>query len=335
MGRRSRRSGDLEGLCQQAVDLLANFKAELAQDDLRKKVLALVPAVYALRQLGASLIPDSEAPSARDRILAYLQRYPMQVIDGDELAVVSGIGEWARRLRELRTKFGWSIYSGSTFKDIAKDRGQAEELAEIGRMLGLSDLSKIKPDQYVLVSEVQDLQAATRWNVLNDIRKTKISVTDKILTYLLRNIGVPVTGEELRYLAKDKSEWPRRTRELRTEEGWQVKTRSSGRPDLPVAVYVLESDRQAPEHDRKIPDDVRVAVLKRDGFKCAKPDCRWHRGLQNPDDPRSMLELHHIDHHAQGGQNTVKNLITLCNVHHDAVHRETLEIQDAWISSGS
>jgi len=53
----------------------------------------------------------------------------MTVITGDELMVVSGIGEWARRVRELRVEFGWWIYSGVTFQDIAED--QPEDAASL------------------------------------------------------------------------------------------------------------------------------------------------------------------------------------------------------------
>jgi len=94
--------------------------------------------------------------------------------------------------------------------------------------------------------------------------------------------GKPVTGEELKYLAKDRNEWPRRARELRTEEGWAVATKQSGRPDLPVGVYMLEQERQAPEHDRHIPDPVRVVVLKRDNFGCQEKGCGWDRSPTNP-----------------------------------------------------
>ncbi|HFQ9141947.1 TPA: HNH endonuclease [Enterobacter cancerogenus] len=31
--------------------------------------------------------------------------------------------------------------------------------------------------------------------------------------------------------------------------------------------------------------------------------------------------MHHIEHHADGGENTLDNLITLCNACHDDVHR--------------
>ena len=43
------------------------------------------------------------------------------MIDGDELMVVSGIGEWAHRVRELRVQFGWWIYSGVTLQEMAED----------------------------------------------------------------------------------------------------------------------------------------------------------------------------------------------------------------------
>jgi hypothetical protein len=95
---------------------------------------------------------------------------------------------------------------------------------------------------------------AFRWRLANEIRRENIAVRDKILKYLRKNIGQNVTGEELKYLAKDRSEWARRVRELRTEYGWPVVTQNTGHPDLEVGVYLLEADRQSPEHDRHIPD---------------------------------------------------------------------------------
>jgi hypothetical protein len=314
--RRSQPNAQPEALRQSLVDLLTNFARELRRGDLRGKVLALVPAFHKLRDLGSSLIPKSDAPSARDRVIAYLKQYPRTVIDGDELMVVSGIGEWARRLRELRVQFGWWIYSGVTFRDMAED--QAEDAENLKQVLGV-DPTKIKPDQYVLMRNEQDRRAAHRWNVLNEVRRKKLSVKDKIIEYFRKNVGDEITGEELKYLAKDKKEWARRVRELRTEEGWPIVTKNSGRTDLAVGVYVLEEDRQAYEHDRHIPDDVRVAVLERDKFRCVK--CGWHRGMLSPDDPRKMLELHHKQHHKDKGANTVENLMTICNVHHDEIHR--------------
>ena len=314
MARRSQPNDAPEELRQSLIELLTNFSEELKKDDLRPKVVALVPAFHTLRDLGSSLIPKSEAPSARDRIISYLRQYPQTVIDGDELMVVSGISEWARRVRELRVQFGWWIYSGVTFNQMAQDPDDVASFEAIG-----IDPSKIKPDQYVLMRVEQDRDAALRWNVINEIRRKKIAVKDKIIEYLRENVGVQVTGEELSYLAGGAKEWARRVRELRTEDGWPIVTKNTGRSDLPVGVYVLEEDRQAYEHDRKIPDPVRVAVLERDHFKCV--NCGWDRTMLSREDPRKMLELHHKQQHKDGGENTVDNLIALCNVCHDDIHR--------------
>lgn len=266
-------------------------------------------------------MPQMQAISARDRILAYFRKYPRQILDGDEFMVVSGIQDWPRRVRELRVEYGWWIYSGMTFKQIeeaAADDDDQPELISLRSSLGI-DLTTIQPDQYVLLREDEDREAAFRWNTLNDIRKSGGNIQGKIIKYLRKNVGKQVTGEELKYLADDKKEWARRVRELRTEHGWPISTRNSGRNDLPIGVYVLEEDRQAPEHDRAIRDSVRVAVLTRDNFRCVQ--CGWHRDMLSTDDPRKALELHHKTHHAHGGENSVDNLITLCNVHHDEIHR--------------
>lgn len=294
--------------------LLDRFEEVLPSGDLRASVLSLVPVVHELRALGCSLIPRAEATSARPRILAYMRRYPGVKISGDELYVVAGISEWARRVRELRVQEGWRIVSGLTLRDM-QEQGEAP---------GFEDVA-LTTDDYLLVYPEQDRDAAHRWHLANSIRREKTAVKDRILKYLLANIGIPVTGEELMYVAKNASEWARRTRELRDENGWSVTTKSSGRPDLPVGVYVLESARQAPEHDRRIPELVRRAVLVRDHHACR--NCTWDRAKWTPDDPRH-LELHHLKHHKKGGDNTEDNLVTLCNVCHDGVHAGRISLPE-------
>jgi len=98
--------------------LVINFEQELLSENLRNKVLALIPCFNHLRELGKSLIPSEVARSARDRILHYFLKYPHVIIQGDELLVVSGIQEYARRVRELKIQFGWSIISGVTAKEM-------------------------------------------------------------------------------------------------------------------------------------------------------------------------------------------------------------------------
>jgi hypothetical protein len=302
-------SFETESLRKKLLELVHNFEYELGHGDLRQKVLSLIPIFHTLRNLGKSLIPKQDAASARDRILCYFRKYPYIVIKGDELLVVSAIQEYARRVRELRVQFGWSIVSGLA----------AKEMAEEGEFpLENIDGIKMKPDEYVLLSIEQDKEAAFRWNIANEIRKRKDGVRNKILDYFKQNIGKAITGEELRYVANNKSEWARRVRELRTEYGWHIATKNTGRPDLPVGSYILESLHQSPEHDRHIPDPVRGAVLRRDNYTCVQ--CKWNHKLWNPSDPR-YLELHHRKEHVEGGENVEENLITLCNICHDDIHR--------------
>lgn len=322
MPRKPKQPKNTQDYLTELQQLLADFANELVRPDLRERVRALIPSFDKIRALGVSLMPGHVDVGARDRILAYFLKYPRTVIDGDELMVVSGIGEWARRVRELRVEFGWAINSGATYKELASDLrsdGEDEALLALEQDLGVNPFS-LKPEQYVLTSTEQDRDAAYRWNVLNSIRKSDGSVRDKILAYLTQNVGKPVLGEELRYLSPSKTEWARRVRELRTEFGWSVASRMSGRPDLAVGVYVLEHDRQARENDRKIKDPVRVKVLQRDAHKCRV--CGWGYSERQYGDPRQFLELHHIEHHAKGGANEEENLITLCNVHHDEVHAD-------------
>jgi hypothetical protein len=302
---------DSETIRRKVADMIASFESDLKGDELRPKVLALVPVFSKLRDLGKSLLP-TDITSARNRIIYYFSKYPGVVINGDEILVVSGIQDYPRRIRELRVQFGWSIASGVTMKEM-----QEAEDSEIP-----DEYKNMKPDEYVLLNGEQDRDAAHRWNTANSIRRQKKSVQNKVLEFLRANIGRGITGEELRYVANNRTEWARRVRELRTEHGWPIVTKTTGRPDLPVGVYVLQADRQSYEHDRDIPDEVRRAVLRRDNYTCQA--CGWTHDLWNPSDPRH-LELHHIQHHARGGDNSEVNLQTLCNICHDVRHRDKRE----------
>ena len=304
-----RKQADPEAFRCKAEELIRNFESELRSGELRTKVRALVPIFHALRDLGKAIIPVEYDFSARDRILYYFQKYPRTIIDGDELLVVSGIQEYARRVRELRVQFGWAIVSGVTIKEMRENEGEE----------ALGELNSMRPSEYMLLSEEQDRDAALRWNLANSIRKQPGSMRDKILRFLRENVGRSVTNEELRYVAGNKTEWARRVRELRTEFGWPIVTKTTGRPGLGVGIYVLEADRQSPQHDRHTPDDVRREVLRRDGYKCR--NCGWSHDEWNPSDPRH-LELHHVMHHAKGGKNIAENLKTFCTVCHDKLHRK-------------
>lgn len=252
-----------EHLRVELLNLFAEFETILKNEDLRPKVLHLVKAFRSLRRLGVSVMPPQHEhrEAARERILLYLRRYVCRIISGDEILVVSGIQEYARRLRELREQFGWRIVSGTVVK----------EMVGTGDLPNSPEYTHAKADDYLLLSVEQDRESAFRWHLVNKIRNRKdINIKTKILEFLLENVGVPVSGEELRKVANGTTEWARRVRELRTEEGWPIVTKQTGRPDLPIGVYVLEQNRQGEQHDRKIPDGERVKVLHRDSYRCQK-----------------------------------------------------------------
>jgi hypothetical protein len=120
-------------------ELVRNFEVHLRSGELRPKVLALIPIFHGIRDLGKALIPQALASAARDRILYYFRQYPKVIINGDELLVVSGIQEYARRLRELRVQQGWAIASGVTIKEMRE--AEAEEAP--------NELSLMKSDDYI------------------------------------------------------------------------------------------------------------------------------------------------------------------------------------------
>ncbi|MCW3490238.1 hypothetical protein [Dethiobacter alkaliphilus] len=170
----------------------------------------------------------------REQILIYFQKHPLTVISGEDLLVISGTENYARRVRELRVKFGWSIFSEQTIKEMSQ---QGDLPLEVHKM---------KPEDYILVSTFQDRIAPYRWNVAKDIRKSKGSSQNKLLEFLKHNIGEPVTGEELRYIYNNKSIWAKRVKELKTKYGWPIIT-STENPELPVGTYLLESLHQSPK----------------------------------------------------------------------------------------
>lgn len=315
MAKRNRISLDILSAKDALLTLIEEFGG-IPKENMRERVLALIPVHELLQDIGAHIIDPDLTASGRERILKYFLAYPYTILSTKEIMIVSGILDYPRRIRELRVQFGWNIYSGSTIKEMRLAGDWDNSIA---------DVDEIQPDDYVLMNDSADRDAAYRWRISNALRKEKIGTQDKLLAYFQHNVGKPVTGEELAYIANGKTEWNRRTRELRTEEGWPIKTKMSGRPDLPTGVYILEENKQAEPHDRHISDSVRVEVLNRDHFACRR--CNWTQEQATESDPRRFLELHHLEHHAAGGSNEEDNLVTLCNVHHDEVHKRKMSAE--------
>lgn len=283
---------------------LTAFNAEHHGLDLRDKVIRLAEILKETRKLNVETLKTQgiTARAGRERIRLYMIRYVGVSLDAIELEVVSGISDYGRRIRELRVQEGYEIISGP----------QDEEET------GLS----LQRNQYMLLRPEPDRTAAHRWHIANSIRREPGGAQDRMLRYLQANVGQVVTTEELAYVGKAIA-FARRVRELRTEQGYAVATRFTGRPDLRPGEYVLEvAERVGKPHDRNIPKAVEEAVYARDNNTCRIDG--WNREKWTREDPR-FLELHHIEHHVQGGPNTPANLIVVCNRCHDDIHRGRVE----------
>ncbi len=225
---------------------------------LQQRVEKLVEIRHSSDDLGVSVLHDTIEceQNARARIEAYLIENVGRVINSDELAVVSGISEYGRRIRELRVELGYHIFTG----------------ASSDKFTGL----EIKADEYLLTTSVPDTDSARRWHVANRIRKMPGGAKSRILAYFQANVLRVVTTEEIRYVAKS-NEFPRRIRELRTEEGFAIATFYTGRPDLGQGEYILlDANRVMEPHDRRIPVEVQQKIYERDHNTCRH--CEWNSG---------------------------------------------------------
>ena len=89
----------------------------------------------------------------------------------------------------------------------------------------------------------------------------------KLRKHFLKNIGKVMNSDELRKVAGGITEWARRVRELRSEEGYQILT-NNDRSDLKPGQYLLLDPKPAPAFERAISKETRAYVLDRNGFTC-------------------------------------------------------------------
>lgn len=290
-------------LISEIEENLTQYKRSYRGLSWREKVLLLVEVSECVKKMGVNTNPATANVGGRERIRLYLRENAGIIITAAELEVVSGISEYGRRVRELRVQDGYKILTGYSNDPEA----------------GI----KLRPNEYLLLEPDPDVTAARRWHIANRVRRERGGSKRRVLRYLLENVGQVVTTEELAYVAKAR-EFGRRIRELRTEEGYAIATRFTGRPDLKMGEYVLENaERIAEPHDRKVPFDVQKEVYERAKNTCQL--CGWNREKWTRDDPR-ILELHHIEEHVEGGPNIPENLVVLCSRCHDEIHAGRIEL---------
>jgi len=146
---------------------------------------------------------------------------------------------------------------------------------------------------------------------------------DKLRQYFLDHIGQVLDSDTLRDIAGI-SEWARRVRELRNEEGYQILT-NNDRSNLKPGQYLLEDPKPLPAFTREISKEVRAYVLDRNGFTCQM--CGAVAGEPHPYDPSRKTRLHigHIIDKSIGGTDDPANLRAICSVCNEGASNITLE----------
>jgi hypothetical protein len=145
----------------------------------------------------------------------------------------------------------------------------------------------------------------------------------KLREHFLANVGRVMGSDELRGVANT-SEWARRVRELRNEEGYQIVTHND-RSELKPGEYMLVSPKPRPAFAREISKETRAYVLDRNGFTCQM--CGAVAGEQDPYDPTRKIRLHigHIIDKSMGGDESVGNLRALCSNCNEGAKNLTLD----------
>ncbi len=135
----------------------------------------------------------------------------------------------------------------------------------------------------------------------------------KLRVHFLANLGRVMDSNELREVAGNISEWARRVRELRTEEGYLILTHND-LSELHPGQYRLDIPKPEPAFARDISKELRALVLDRNGFTCQM--CGASAGEPHPYEPTRKTRLHlgHIKDKSMGGLDEPSNLRAICSV---------------------
>lgn len=149
----------------------------------------------------------------------------------------------------------------------------------------------------------------------------------RLRAHFLANLGRVMDSEELRGVAGNTSEWARRVRELRTEEGFQILTHND-RSGLKPGDYLLETGKPEPAFARGVSKETRAFVIDRNGYTCQM--CGAVAGEPHPYDPsrRTRLHIGHVIDKSMGGNDEPTNLKAVCSVCNEGAANITLQRPD-------
>lgn len=149
----------------------------------------------------------------------------------------------------------------------------------------------------------------------------------KLREFFIENVGKKLHSDTLREVA-GVSEWARRVRELRNEEGMNIVTHND-RSDLKPGEYLLIDLKPLPAFERGISKETRAYVLDRNGFTCQM--CGAAAGEPHPYDAgrKTRLQIGHIIDKSMGGTDDAYNLRAICSVCNEGASNLTLNRPEA------
>lgn len=146
----------------------------------------------------------------------------------------------------------------------------------------------------------------------------------KLRDYFRLNVGKVLEAEDLRKVSGNVSEWARRIRELRDEEGMNILSHND-KADLKPGQYILMDSKVRPAFERSISKETRAMVLDRNGYTCFM--CSAVAGEPHPYDVTKKTRLHigHIIDKSMGGTDDPSNLRAMCSVCNEGASNITVE----------
>lgn len=159
-------------------------------------------------------------------------------------------------------------------------------------------------------------------------KSTGEGAKDKLRKFFLANVGKVLDSKTLQLVAGGASEWGRRVRELRNEEGLNIATHKD-KDELKPGQYILLSKKPLPAFARGVSKETRALVLDRNGFTCQM--CGAAAGESHPYDNGRKTRLHigHIIDKSMGGTDEASNLRAICSVCNEGASNLTLNRPDA------
>ena len=133
-----------------------------------------------------------------------------------------------------------------------------------------------------------------------------------IKQFLLAHVGQVVTAKQI-HKASGVTEWARRVRELRGDDGWKIITHYDD-CTLKPGEYILTEvpPIEGYQFAKPISARLRAQVLERNGYTCKM--CGAAAGDEDENSPGRRVRLHigHIVDRSHGGKVELSNLQALC-----------------------